>query len=147
MGRFFSIGELCRSNVADLKGIPNHPNISQKMNLEKLIERVLDPIRRLYGKPVYVNSGFRSATLNDVIGGARNSQHMEGKAADITGGNPEENKKLWDIIMFLHQEGDIDFDQLINEKPMYFNSIEDCPSWIHISYNEDNNRGQILTLR
>lgn len=139
--RYFSIGELCRSNTADLKGIPNHPNTYQKMNLEKLIVRVLDPIRSLYGKPIYVNSGFRSATLNEVIGGAKNSQHMSGKAADITAGNPKENKKLLDIILFLYQEGDIDFDQLINEKPVGGN-----PSWIHISYNEDNNRGQVLTL-
>lgn len=140
--RYFSIGELCRSNVADLKGIPNHPNTFQKMNMEKLIDKVLDPIRTMYGKPVYVNSGFRSAALNEAIGGAKNSQHMDGKAADITTGTPEENMKLWDIILFLFQEGDIEFDQLINEKPVRGN-----PSWIHISYNEDNNRNQILTIR
>lgn len=137
--KYFSIGEMSRSKVADLKGIPNHPNTYQKMNLEKLIDNVLDPIRALYGKPVYVNSGFRSATLNKAVGGAKNSQHMEGKAADITTGTPEENKKLWDVIMFLLQEGDISFDQLIYEKPVNGN-----PSWIHISYNEDNNREQIL---
>lgn len=137
--KYFSIGEMSRSKVADLKGIPNHPNTYQKMNLEKLIDNVLDPIRALYGKPIYVNSGFRSATLNKAVGGAKNSQHMEGKAADITTGTPEENKKLWDVIMFLLQEGDISFDQLIYEKPVNGN-----PSWIHISYNEDNNREQIL---
>ena len=140
--RYFSIGELCQSNVADLKGIPNHANTYQRMNLEKLILRVLDPIRSLYGKPIYVNSGFRSEKLNELVGGAKNSQHLQGKAADITAGNPKENKKLWDVIMFLFQEGDIEFDQLINEKP-----INGEPSWIHISYNEDNNRGQVLTIR
>lgn len=137
MGRYFTIGELCQSNEADKRGIPNHPNTAQKMNMEKLIERVLDPIRSLYGKPVYVNSGFRCMTLNKVVGGARNSQHMEGKAADITAGSKEENKKLWGVVMFLFQEGDIEFDQLIDEKDM---------SWIHISYNEDNNRGEVLKL-
>ena len=140
--RYFSIGELCQSNVADLKGIPNHANTYQRMNLEKLILRVLDPIRSLYGKPIYVNSGFRSKKLNELVGGAKNSQHLQGKAADITAGNPKENKKLWDVIMFLFQEGDIEFDQLINEKP-----INGEPSWIHISYNEDNNRCQVLTIR
>ena len=140
--RYFSIGELCQSNVADLKSIPNHANTYQRMNLEKLILRVLDPIRSLYGKPIYVNSGFRSEKLNELVGGAKNSQHLQGKAADITAGNPKENKKLWDVIMFLFQEGDIEFDQLINEKP-----INGEPSWIHISYNEDNNRCQVLTIR
>ena len=136
--RYFSIGELCRSNVADLKGIPNHANTYQRMNLEKLIVRVLDPIRSLYGKPIYVNSGFRSEKLNELVGGAKNSQHLQGKAADITAGNPRENKKLLDVIMFLFQE----FDQCLNEKP-----VNGEPSWIHISYNEDNNRGQVLTIR
>ena len=140
--RYFSIGELCQSNVADLKGIPNHANTYQRMNLEKLILRVLDPIRSLYGKPIYVNSGFRCEKLNEMVGGAKNSSHLQGKAADITAGNPKENKKLWDVIMFLFQEGDIEFDQLINEKP-----INGEPSWIHISYNEDNNRCQVLTIR
>lgn len=137
MGRFFTIGELCHSNEADKRGIQNRPNTAQKMNMDKLIERVLDPIRSLYGKPIYVSSGFRCPTLNKVVGGANNSQHMDGKAADITAGNKDENKKLWNVVMFLFQEGDIEFDQCINEKDL---------SWIHISYNEDNNRGQILKL-
>ena len=140
--KYFSIGELSQSNEADKRGIPNHPNTYQKMNMEKLIDRVLDPIRNLYGKPIYVNSGYRCPTLNKVLKGANNSQHMEGKAADITGGSKEENKKIWDIVMFLYQEGDIEFDQCLNEKP----DKDGNPSWIHISYNEDNNRGQILAL-
>ena len=140
--KYFTIGELSQSNEADKRGIPNHPNTAQKMNMEKLIDRVLDPIRSLYGKPIYVNSGFRCMTLNKVVGGAKNSQHVEGKAADITGGSKEANKKIWDVIMFLFQEGDIEFDQCLNEKP----DKDGNPSWIHISYNEDNNRCQILKL-
>ena len=142
MGKYFSIGELCRSNVADLKGINNIANTLQWMNMEKLIDNVLDPVRSRFGKPIYVNSGFRSATLNATIGGAKNSQHMEGKAADITAGNPKENKKLWDLIKRMLNSGEIEVDQLINEKP-----IMDEPSWIHVSYNEDNNREQVFTLR
>lgn len=131
--RYFSIGELCRSNVADLKGIPNHPNTYQKMNMEKLIRNVLDPLRFKFGEPIYVNSGFRCATLNELIGGARNSQHMDGKAADITSGNKKDNK----VIFELAQSMGLEFDQLINENQF---------SWIHISYNEDNNRNQVLSL-
>lgn len=131
--RYFSIGELCRSNVADLKGIPNHPNTYQKMNMEKLIRNVLDPLRFKFGKPIYVNSGFRCSTLNELIGGARNSQHMDGKAADITSGNKKDNK----VIFELAQSMGLEFDQLINENQF---------SWIHISYNEDNNRNQVLSL-
>ncbi len=145
--KYFSIGELCRSNVADLKGIPNHPNTCHKMNLEKLIVNVLDPVRIKFGNPIYVNSGFRSETLNKVIGGAKNSQHMKGQAADITAGNPKENKRLWDLFLEMIESGNIEVDQLLNEKPVFQSGLGECPSWIHVSYNEDNNRGQILTLR
>lgn len=145
--KYFSIGELSRSNVADLKGIPNHPNTAQKMNMEKLIENVLDPVRVKFGKPIYVNSGFRSESLNKLVGGAKSSSHLEGKAADITSGNPKENKRLWDLILGMVDKGQIEIDQVINEKPIYQNGLGECPSWIHVSYNEDNNRGQILTLR
>ena len=140
--RYFSIGELSQSETADRLGIPNHPNTAQKMNMEKLIDRVLDPIRSLYGKPITVNSGFRSESLNKAVKGSKNSQHLFGMAADITGGSPKENKKIWDVVMFLFQEGDIEFDQAIIEKP----NKDGHPTWIHISYNEDNNRCQILKL-
>lgn len=133
MGQFFTIGEMCRSDAAALKGIKNEPTMAVKINLNKLIDNVLDPLRSAYRKPIYVNSGYRCRTLNDLVGGAKNSQHMVGRAADITGGSKEENKKLFELVQSLGLE----FDQLIDEKDY---------SWIHVSYNEDFNRGQILHL-
>lgn len=131
--RYFSIGEMCRSRVADLQGIPNTPNTYQKMNLTLLIENVLDLLRIAFGAPIYVNSGFRSASLNKAVGGAKNSQHMDGKAADITAGSKAENKRLFELLQGMN----IEFDQLINENNY---------SWLHVSYNEDNNRMQVLHL-
>lgn len=142
MGRYFTTGELSRSNTADLHGIPNHPNTYQKMNLNKLIDNVLDPIRAKWGKPIYVTSGFRSGKLNELIGGSKTSFHMRGLAADITTGNPKDNRKLFDLIVKMVQNGEIEIDQMISEKPIGGN-----PSWIHIGYNEDNNRGQIFTIQ
>ncbi|WP_299230272.1 D-Ala-D-Ala carboxypeptidase family metallohydrolase [uncultured Bacteroides sp.] len=137
MGMFFTIGELCRSDVALNKGIKNEPNLRQKMNMEKLIDNVLDPLRSAYRKPIYVNSGFRSLSLNKILGGAKNSQHMEGKAADIQSADKKDN--LW---LFEYIRDNLEFDQLINEKP----DKDGIPQWIHVSYNEDNNRNQVLTL-
>ena len=137
MGRFFSIGELCRSNVADLKGLNNAPNTMQKMNMEKLIFNVLDPLRAAYGKPINVSSGFRCETLNKLIGGKKNSQHMKGQAADITVWDKKENKKIFDLI----QKLGLEFDQLISEQ-----TCDDGCGWVHVSFNEDNNRNEILYL-
>ena len=54
-----------------------------KENIEALVENVLDPLRERYGKPIVVNSGYRCAKHNREVGGATNSQHMCGEAADI----------------------------------------------------------------
>ena len=56
-------------------------------NIEALVENVLDPARERFGKPIYVNSGFRCAVHNKTVGGVKNSQHMKGEAADISAGS------------------------------------------------------------
>lgn len=137
MGLFFTIGELCRSDVALKQGIKNEPNLRQKMNMEKLIDNVLDPLRSAYRKPIYVNSGFRTPLLNKLVGGAMNSQHMDGKAADIQGEDKKDNLWLYEYI-----RDNLEFDQLIGEKP----NKDGIPQWIHVSFNEDFNRNQVLML-
>jgi hypothetical protein len=44
---------------------------------------ILDNIRKYFGKPVFINSGIRCATHNANVGGAMQSQHLKGTAADI----------------------------------------------------------------
>lgn len=44
---------------------------------------VLQKIRTYFGKPVTINSGFRTATKNKAVGGAAYSMHLYGMAADI----------------------------------------------------------------
>lgn len=45
--------------------------------------KVLQKIRVKFGKPVHINSGYRTATKNKAVGGAQYSQHLYGMAADI----------------------------------------------------------------
>ena len=130
--KYFSIEELTKSNTAKSKGIDNTPTKEVEDNLIKLIEAILDPLREWYGKPIRVNSGYRCEALNSAIGGAKNSQHTTGMAADIDAGSVEENKKLFDYI-----KDNLEFDQLIDEKHL---------SWVHVSYHENNNRKQVLYL-
>lgn len=127
------MGELCASSTADARGIKNTPPLQEAGNLKALADNVLDPLREWYGKPVYVNSGYRSPVLNRLVGGAANSQHLKGEAADITAGSREENRKLFDYI-----KSHLPFDQLIDEKDF---------SWVHVSYKRTgNNRKQVLKL-
>lgn len=133
MGKYFTINELTRSNTADRLGIDNTPNSYQRANMEKLIKNLLDPIRAMWGSRLIVNSGFRCAKLNEAVGGVKNSEHLSGCAADLTTGSKEENKKLFDMI----RESSLEFRQLIDEKQY---------SWVHVSYNESDNKKQVLHL-
>lgn len=98
MGKYFTIAELCNSDTADIRGIINRIPKDLLPNVQGLINNVLDPLREWYGKPIYVNSGYRCPELNKAVGGVENSFHVSGCAADIDARNYEENKKLFDYI-------------------------------------------------
>lgn len=130
--KYFTIKELTKSQVAKQYRIDNTPNKQQIENLTALVEYILDPLREAYGKPIIVTSGFRCEELNQKINGSKTSQHKKGEAGDIrtVEDTPEENKKLFDLILELN----LPFDQLINEYNF---------DWIHVSYSPKHRR-QIL---
>ena len=86
LGEYFTYEEMVKSDTAKSKGIDNTPDEASIENMKALVKNVLDPVRKIWGKPLTVNSGFRSRKLNEAIGGAKTSQHMYGMAADITTG-------------------------------------------------------------
>lgn len=132
--KHFTIEELSRSDKAKRMGMGNVPPKEQEENLVALVEAVLDPLREAYGSPIYVNSGYRSPGLNELVLGAKNSQHVKGEAVDITAGSKKENEKLFDMIIELQ----LPYDQLIDESGF---------SWIHVSHkSKGRNRKQILHL-
>lgn len=133
MGKYFSLDELCHSDTAKARGIDNTPSEEVKKNLEALIENVLDPLREAYGKPIYINSGYRCSELNKAVGGVSTSEHQSGRAADIDTHDYEENKKLFKLI----QELNLPFRQLIDESNL---------SWVHVSYNPNDIKRQVLKL-
>lgn len=131
--KHFTIEELCRSNVAQVRRISNKPDTQQVEALTALVDNVLDPLRERFGRPIIVSSGFRSKDLNGAVGGSKTSQHMKGEAADIYSGTKQGNRELFELI-----RKHLPFDQLINENDF---------SWVHVSYRADGkNRGQILKL-
>ena len=131
--KYFTIAELCRSNTADKFLIDNKCTKEQAANMMALVNNVLDPLREAYGKPIRVNSGFRCEKLNKKVGGSKTSDHLHGMAAEITAVIPKENKRLFYLI----QELGLPFKQLIDEKGF---------SWVHVSYDANNLKRQILAL-
>lgn len=56
---------------------------SQVVFIDSYLVSILDILRNKIGKPVIINSGYRTPTRNDAVGGAKYSYHMRGMAADI----------------------------------------------------------------
>lgn len=130
--KYFTIKELIKSTTATAKKIDNTPTKEVEDNLTKLVDKILDPLREAYGKPIKVNSGYRCPRLNRAVGGSATSQHVLGQAADITGGSKSENKILFDLIKSLK----LPFDQLI---------WENGGVWVHVSFGPRNRR-QVLSI-
>jgi len=118
----FSLEELTFSQIAARSGLDNTPTPAQIANLTRLCETVLEPARVLLGLPLHIDSGFRSATLNVKVGGARSSAHMDGRAADFKVGMP-----LAVAFDQLRRSTSIPYDQILLE----------CASWIHIAITPD----------
>ena len=76
---YFTLQELTKSNTAIAKKLDNTPDEQAIKNLNTLVDNVLDPLRKLYGKPIIVTSGYRSPEVNRSVNGATSSQHALGE--------------------------------------------------------------------
>lgn len=87
----------------------NTPNALQVNNLSRLAE-FLEKVRELLGKPILVDSAFRSPEVNQAVGSTPRSQHLLGCAVDfrVPGMTPAE------VVKMIHQS-DLPYDQLILE--------------------------------
>ena len=82
----FSFEEMTHTDYEDLQLLNRLEARKDHRVMENLIllcEDLLEPIREHFKLPVQVNSGYRCFTVNEAAGGSKNSQHMNGAAADI----------------------------------------------------------------
>lgn len=127
----FTLAEL---TVTDHREFKNEPNPTEIANLERLAGLLEQVKVAIGGKPVMVNSAFRSKQVNDAVGSKDTSQHRLGCAADIRvpGMVPDDVVKA--VIA-----AKLPFDQLIRE----------FDRWTHISVPNDPKgkpRGQVLII-
>jgi len=133
----FSLIEFTKSQTAERKGIENNPNEIHTIAMVELCHNILEPIRSAFGKPVMINSGYRSVALCEAIGSKSTSQHCDGEAADIE----IYGVSNYDLAKYI--ENNLNFDQLILE---CWDGVEPNSGWVHVSYVNDNaNRKDVLT--
>ena len=133
LSKNFCLSEFTRSDTAKRLSI-NNDNVDMEvvLNLAFLCHMVLQPLRDRFG-PITISSGFRTQALNRAVGGAADSQHLRGEAADISLPSWQEGKEYFGYLATLPL-----YDQLIWEQRAGI-----C--WIHISIKRlGTNRRQIL---
>lgn len=138
LSQHFNLKEFTKSETATRKRIDNTPNLAHANNLKLVCEKILEPVRRHFGKPVRINSGYRGPALNKAVGGSAKSQHCNGEAVDFEiDGLPNPDLAKW-------VAENCEFDQIILE----FYDPKEGPNsgWVHASYSSSgNNRKQKMT--
>lgn len=124
----FELEELVASQIATRRRIDNRPGPAEVVNLRRVAE-LLEQVRALIDAPVEISSGYRCPMLNLAIGGAKNSAHVQGLAADINVRGTSSR-----ALAVLIRDSDIQFDQLIFEG-----------TWVHIGLAVGKPRRQVLT--
>ena len=128
LSKNFLLSEFVRSATAQSNSIHQQFTIELNVltNLIYLTDSLLQPLRDFVG-PIYITSGYRCTEVNDIVGGAKSSQHLYGQAIDFV------CKDFLKSVSFIKMKT---FDQLI---------IYD--SFIHVSLTTSFNRKQIIDDR
>lgn len=139
LSEHLTLKEVTNSDTAKRLGISNEPTPEHLNNLKLLAEKIFEPIRKHFDKPIKVSSGYRSKELNNAVpGSSLTSQHCSGEALDLDQDDMSygiTNKMIFDYI-----KDNLNFDQMIWE----FGN-DSNPDWVHVSYESTGKqRKQIL---
>jgi putative chitinase len=124
----FTLEEMIVSPTAKRLGLSNVPTPEHIENMRYCCEKILEPVRKHFGKPVQINSSYRAPAVNKAVGGSKTSQHVNGQAIDfeIPG---IDNKVVADWI------GDnLEFDQVILE---FYTKGDKNSGWVHASIKKE----------
>ncbi len=137
LSEHFKLGEFTKSSShPEVYNIPSHEAIA---NLKRVCTW-LEVLRERYGKPIIINSGYRSPQLNRKIGGVKNSNHLTGCAVDIRVTGMEQAKQYAEILREYADESHQDFDELLIEKNRY------GAIWLHFAVRPRENRRRFLYI-
>ena len=133
----FTLGEMTKSNShPEVYNIPSHEAIA---NLKRVCGW-LEVLRKRYGKPIIINSGYRSPQLNKKIGGVPTSNHLTGCAVDIRVADVEQLIRYANILLDYAKESHQQFDELLIERNRH------GAIWLHFAVRAKENRRKIMFI-
>lgn len=135
----FTLAEMTSSDTARRIGDANQPGPVEIQAMLALCRNILEPIRAHFGRPVRINSGYRSDRVNAAVGSKPGSQHRRGEASDIEiEGVANAELARWIVSSTLP------FDQVILEA--YRPGVPGS-GWVHVSHRSNAaNRRNALTM-
>jgi hypothetical protein len=143
LGKYFDIDEFTRSPTCSAHNEHNEYTSDNIFAALNLVYYIGDPLRECLGGRLIVNSWFRNPQCNDLVGGADESNHMDGGTFDVKYLLNGERRN--DLIIRCLIENDLPFDRIILE----YGTLT-RPQWVHIEYNvalePDQQRGIIYRL-
>jgi hypothetical protein len=133
-----NLSEVTKSDTAKRLGIDNNPTPEHLANLKLVAENIFEPIRKHFGKPIFLSSGYRSKALNSAVpGSSSTSQHCSGEALDLDQDGKSTgvtNKMVFDYI-----KNNLNFDQLIWEF-----GTDSNPDWVHVSWESTGKQRKMI---
>ena len=158
LSEHFTLAEMCKTSAKTADGnIPSHVHIENLKRLCSWLERLRQRWNERYGSltpnpspkgegsryketPIIINSGYRSPAVNKAVGGAQNSNHLTGCAADIRCLGIEQALRYATTLLDISDESKEDFDELLIEKSS--RSI-----WVHFAVRPKDNRRKVKFLK
>ena len=155
LSQHFSLGELTKTkHVTEDGNIPSHVAIE---NLKRICENWLEDLRYSYNtlyclepgedyessknvEPIIINSGYRSPAVNQLAGGAQNSNQLTGCAVDIRCAGKEQMIRYASILLDIADESKREFDELLLEQ-------HGSVCWLHFAVRPKDNRRRIAFLK
>ena len=137
ISKHITVKEATQSATATRLKIDNTPSAKVLANMKLVAEKCFEPLREWYGKPIIIDSFYRSPALNKAVKGSKTSDHVKGMAIDLDTGSNSENLKLFNWL-----KDNVEYKQLIHEY-----GDKSGPAWVHISYDPKDLRTQILFIK
>ena len=126
--QYFELTEFLKSEEALNRKIDNSPTFEIVEHIEELISKLLEPMRKAYGKPLTISSGYRCPKLNQAVGGVATSAHKVGYAADI---KVKDIENLFNFVTEWVKANGVMFDQIFIE-------TKGSSKWLHVGFKNQN---------